>query len=328
MRPSNAPSTRASTAPARMAIAVVIPCLNEAQSIARVVSDFRKALPEARIYVYDNGSSDETVNEAVRSGAIVRIERMRGKGNVVRRMFADVDADLYFLVDGDATYNADAAPKMIEKMTTENLDMVVARRLAVSAESFPAGHRFGNRVISGAIHYVFGRGVTDVLSGFRLFSRRFIKSFPAMSSGFDVETEMTVHALELRLAIGQIDTAYRARQPGSTSKLKTVRDGILIARIIFNLIRYVKPIPFFFSSALLLFILSIFLAAPIVITFMETGLVPRFPTAILATGMTVVAVVSIACGLILDSVNRGRVEMKRLHFLSHPSVPAGDSRDA
>ncbi|MCB9959438.1 MAG: glycosyltransferase [Rhodospirillaceae bacterium] len=294
----------------------MVPCLNEAATIAAVVDAFRASLPGAAIHVYDNASTDGTADTARAAGAEVRSEPRRGKGNVIRRMFADVDADIYVLVDGDATYSADAAPAMIARLWSEGLDMVVGRRVATSDVAYRTGHRFGNRAISGTIRYIFGDGVTDVLSGYRVFSRRFVKSFPAMSKGFDVETEMTVHALELRLAIAEMDTDYRARPTDSSSKLHTVRDGLRIAWTIFTLLRDGRPIPFFFVSAAVLAATAIILAVPIVATFMETGLVPRFPTAILATGMVLVSVVSMACGLILDSINRGRMEMKRLHFLA------------
>ena len=297
-------------------VAVLIPCLNEAASITTVVEDFHAALPGAVIYVFDNASSDATADRAKAAGAVVRREDRRGKGNVVRRMFADVDADIYVLVDGDATYDAASAPAMIQRLNDQDLDMVVAVRTGSTPDSYRAGHRFGNRAISGTVRYIFGEGVSDVLSGYRVFSRRFVKSFPSLSKGFDVETEMTVHALELWLAIDEMPSAYSARPPNSHSKLRTVRDGLRIAWIILTLVRDGKPIPFFFAIAGLLAAAAIILAVPIVGTFMETGLVPRFPTAILATGMMVVAVVSVACGLILDSISRGRVEMKRLHFLS------------
>jgi glycosyltransferase involved in cell wall biosynthesis len=309
-----------------MKVAVLIPCHNEEKAIAPVVRGLKEVLPEAEIYVYDNASSDRTAEVAAAAGAIVRREPLKGKGNVVRRMFADVEADIYLLTDGDETYHAASAPAMIAKLLADNLDMVVGRRNAISAEeAYRTGHRFGNRLLSGTVGLIFGRRVVDMLSGFRVFSRRFVKSFAALSSGFETETEMTVHALALRLPVAEIDTPYGARATGSASKLRTVRDGFRILLTIFNLFRNERPLTFFSLLSAILAALGVILAVPIVITYMETGLVPRFPTAILATGIMLLAFLSVVSGFILDAVTAGRREAKRLNYLSHPS-PAETAR--
>jgi hypothetical protein len=248
----------------------------------------------------------------------VRKEPLQGKGNVIRRMFADIDADVYVLVDGDGTYDAASAPRMIDKLLDENLDMVNAARDASEDASYRRGHRFGNRLLTGIVSHIFGNRLTDMLSGYRVFSRRFAKSFPGLSHGFEIETELTVHALELRLPIAEIRAPYGSRPPGSVSKLGTIRDGIRVLWTILVLIKEERPLPFFSLMAASLALASIGLTIPIFITFMETGLVPRVPTAVLATGMMVLAFLSLACGLILDTVTRGRRELKRLHYLSLP----------
>ena len=309
-----------------MKIAVLIPCHNEERAIASVIGNLQDALPGAAIYVYDNASTDRTSTVAAAAGAIVRSEPLKGKGNVVRRMFADVDADIYLLTDGDDTYHAASAPAMIAKLLDENLDMVVGRRNAPAAgDAYRTGHRFGNRLLSGTVGMIFGSRVTDMLSGFRVFSRRFVKSFAALSSGFETETEMTVHALALRLPVAEVDTPYGARPHGSASKLRTVRDGFRILLTIFNLFRNERPLTFFSILAAILAVLALILAVPIVVTYMETGLVPRFPTAILATGIMVLSFLSLVSGFILDAVTAGRREAKRLNYLTHPS-PAECSR--
>ncbi len=300
-------------------VAVILPCYNEEAAIAQTVAGFRAALPDATVYVYDNNSADRTVEVARAAGAIVRTERMQGKGNVVRRMFADVDADIYVMADGDATYDATAAPAMIAKMLGEGLDMVVGTRIHEAADAYRRGHVLGNRAMTGLLARLFGRSFTDIFSGYRVFSRRFVKSFPVLSAGFEIETEISVHALELKMPVGELETRYLARPEGSASKLSTYRDGARIARTILTLYRIEKPILFFGIVALALSALAVMLAVPLVMTYMETGLVPRFPTAILATGLVILAALSSFAGLILDTVVRGRREMRRLAYLAQPS---------
>jgi glycosyltransferase involved in cell wall biosynthesis len=299
-------------------IAVLVPCYNEDIAIRGVIESFRAALPTAIIFVYDNNSRDRTAEVARAAGAIVRTERLQGKGNVVRRMFADIEADIYVLVDGDGTYDAASAPGLVRKLLDESLDMVNAVRVENSVAAYRAGHRFGNRVLTGCVAWTFGSRSSDMLSGYRVFSRRFVKSFPSLAEGFEIETELTVHALELRLPIAEIPTPYRERPPGSVSKLNTYRDGFRIANTIFNLIKEEKPLAFFAAVALLLAVVAIALGAPIMITYRHTGLVPRLPTAILAMGLMLTSFLSLTCGLVLDTVTRGRKESKRLAYLSIP----------
>ncbi len=300
-------------------IAVLIPCYNEEATITQVIDDFRNALPDATIYVYDNNSSDATVEKARQAGAIVQNESYQGKGNVVRRMFADIEADVYVMIDGDATYHAPSAPKLVEKLLTDKLDMVNGRRITQETAAYRQGHKFGNRLLTSLVAHTFGHQFKDMLSGYRVFSRRFVKSFPAFSGGFEIETELTVHALELRMPVTEIDTPYASRPEGSESKLSTFRDGFRIMRWIFFLTKAEKPLQFFSAIAGLLFVSSLIIAWPLFITFLETGLVPRFPTAILATGMMLISFISFASGLILDTVTHGRKETLRLHYLSLPA---------
>lgn len=302
-------------------IAVVVPCYNEEASIGKVVHDFRAVLPAATVYVYDNGSSDQTVARALEAGAQVRRENLRGKGNVVRRIFADVDADVYVLVDGDDTYEAAAAPKLIRLLLDGPYDMVTGSRVTDEREAYRHGHRFGNALLSRIVATIFGNRVTDMLSGYRILTRRFVKSFPAFSAGFEIETELTVHALDLRMPIEELPTAYSSRPEGSASKLNTFADGFRILFTILVLVKEERPLPFFASIFLVLVLLSLGLAAPIVVEFMETGLVPRFPTAILSTGIMLLGFLSLACGLILDTVTRARREMRRMHYLGTPAWP-------
>jgi len=299
-----------------MRIAVLVPCFNEEAAVARVVGDFREALPSADIFVYDNNSSDRTMAVAQEAGAIVRSERRQGKGHVVRRMFADVDADIYVLVDGDATYDAASAPRMIETLLSERLDMVVGLRVDQAVAAWRPGHRTGNRLLTGFISSVFGQAFKDILSGYRIFSRRFVKSFPVLSDGFEIETELTVHALELALPVAEIETPYYARPEGSVSKLNTYRDGLRILGTILRLYRSEKPLRFFTAIGVFLILVSIGLAIPILITYLELGLVPRLPTAVLAMGLMILAMLSISSGLVLDTVTRGRREMKLLAYLA------------
>lgn len=299
-----------------MKIAVLIPCYNEQQTIAEVVESFRSALPSATVYVYDNNSKDATARIAAEAGAIVRAEPMQGKGWVVRRMFAEIDADCYVLVDGDGTYDASIAPEMLAMATEQRLAMLVGRRVATSAGAYRPGHQWGNRMFTRAVAILFGSSLEDILSGYRVFSREFVKSFPAFSGGFEIETELTVHALTLRLPVAEIATVYKERPDGSSSKLNKYTDGTRILWTIFMLSKNEQPFVFFSLWSLVFLVASLVLAYPVVITFLETGLVPRFPTAILATGMTISALVLFACGLILDTVTKGRREMKLLQYLN------------
>jgi glycosyltransferase involved in cell wall biosynthesis len=310
---------------ADLRIAVLVPCYNEEAAVATVVADFRKALPAATIYVYDNNSKDRTIAVARAAGAEVRSETHQGKGHVVRRMFADIDADVYVLVDGDATYDAPSAPAMIEKLLSEHLDMVVGLRVDQSVAAYRPGHRTGNWMLTSFLASVFGQAFKDILSGYRVFSRRFVKSFPVLSDGFEIETELSVHALELALPVAEIATPYYARPEGSFSKLNTWRDGFRILGTILRLYRTEKPLRFFTAIGVFLMLVSIGLAIPVVITYLAEGVVPRLPTAVLSTGLMIIAVLSISSGLVLDTVTRGRREMKLVAYLSQP--PAGKRPD-
>jgi glycosyltransferase involved in cell wall biosynthesis len=301
-------------------IAVLVPCYNEEKTVAQVVRNFRLVLPGAEIYVYDNNSKDETARLAAEAGAIVRVEGRQGKGNVLRRMFSDIEADVYVLVDGDDTYDAASAPEMITKLLSDRLDMVVGTRLTTFDETaFRPGHEWGNKILTGAVSLLFGHQLTDMLSGYRVFSRRFVKSFPALAEGFETETELTVHALELRMPVAEVVTPYGMRPPGSVSKLNTYRDGFRILKTIIKLFKEDRPLSFFSLLFLLLAVISVVLAIPLFITYIETGKVPRFPTAFLSTGIMILAFLSLACGFILDTVTLGRRELKRLHYLSIPA---------
>lgn len=304
----------------QLRIAVLVPCYNEEAAVATVVADFRKALPSATIYVYDNNSRDRTAAVAREAGAIVRSERRQGKGHVVRRMFADVEADVYVLVDGDATYDAPSAPRMIDRLLDDHLDMVVGLRVDQVQAAYRLGHRTGNRMLTGFLASTFGHAFKDILSGYRVFSRRFVKSFPVLSDGFEIETELAVYALELSLPVAEIETPYYARPEGSFSKLNTWRDGFRILGTMLKLYRSERPLRFFTVIGILLALVSIILAIPIVITFIETGLVPRLPTAVLSMGLMIMALLSVSSGLVLDTVTRGRREMKMLAYLSQPAL--------
>ena len=297
-------------------VAVLLPCYNEEAAVAQTVAGFRAALPGAAIYVYDNNSSDRTAEVARAAGAIVRCERIQGKGAVVRRMFADVDADIYVMADGDATYDAAAAPALIARLIDEQLDMIVGSRISEAELAYRRGHRAGNRLLTGMLARLFGRSFTDILSGYRVFSRRFVKSFPSLSAGFEIETEISVHALELKMPCAEIETRYFARPEGSASKLNTYGDGWRILRTIATLYRIERPLLFFGAIGLLLTIVAVVLAAPLAVTYAQTGLVPRFPTAILVTGLVILAALNVFAGLILDTVVRGRREMRRLAYLA------------
>ena len=303
-------------------IAVLLPCYNEEAAIGATVAGFRAALPDAAIYVYDNNSSDGTIAAATAAGAIVRSEKQQGKGNVVRRMFADIDADVYVMADGDLTYDPKAAPAMVDLLLAEQFDMVVGTRRHEEKQAYRGGHVLGNRLFTGILSRLFGRSFSDIFSGYRVFSRRFVKSFPVLSAGFEIETEMSVHALELRMPVGEIETAYGARPEGSASKLSTYSDGWRIMKTIVTLYRIERPVLFFGSIGVWLVVAALILSVPLVRTYLDTGLVPRFPTAILITGMTIIATLCVFAGLILDTVTRGRREVRRLAYLALPAPGA------
>lgn len=300
--------------------AVLVPCYNEEVAITQVINDFRRALPDAQIYVYDNNSKDDTIKVAKAAGAVVRREPLQGKGNVVRRMFADIEADIYVLVDGDATYDAASAPKMIQKLLDNQLDMVNGARVTEIEEAYRAGHRFGNWMLTTMVSLIFGNRFKDMLSGYRVFSRRYVKSFPALSVGFETETELTVHALHLRMPTDEVETPYKDRPIGSASKLSTFKDGFRILWMILVLIKEEKPMQFFSIIAAGLAAASVILILPILYEFIETGLVPRLPTAILSMSLMMMGFLSLSCGLILDTVTRGRIEMKRMRYLNIPAT--------
>ncbi len=299
-----------------LSVAVIIPCHNEEVTIPRVVSDFRQALPDAAIYVYDNNSSDRTALMARSAGAIVRQETLQGKGHVVRRAFADVEADIYILVDGDDTYDASAVGTMVRMLIDRQLDMVTGARRETSAGAYRLGHKFGNRMLTGIVRSVFGNRISDMLSGYRVFSRRFVKSFPALAAGFETETEFTIHALDLHMPVGEVVTEYRERGEGSASKLRTIHDGLRIFRTIVVLIKDERPLAFFSVCALVFALAGLALGIPVTIEFLETHQVPRLPSAVLAMGLVLLSFLSLCCGLILDSVMRARKEIKRLAYLS------------
>lgn len=316
--PDSASAPDGSGALAAPRIAVLVPCYNEEVALPRVVAAFRAALPQATVYVYDNNSRDKTRDAARAAGAVVRTEPLQGKGHVVRRMFADIEADTYVLVDGDDTYDASAAPEMLRLLLENRLDMVTGVRVTDAAAAYRTGHRFGNAVLTGMVRRIFGNRVTDMLSGYRAFSRRFVKSFPALAEGFETETEFTVHALELRLPVGEVETAYKERPEGSTSKLRTYSDGLRILRTIALLVQRERPLTFFGVAGLVLLLAGVGLFLPVFVEYLRTGLVRRFPTAVLSTGLVLLSFLSFVCGLILDTVTRGRKEAKRIAYLSVP----------
>jgi hypothetical protein len=314
---------RAATAPR---VAVLVPCYNEGATVAGVVAAFQAQLPSSTVYVYDNNSTDDTAARAAKAGAVVRREPLQGKGNVIRRMFADIDADIYVLVDGDGTYDATAAPRMIDLLLDGGLDMVNGAREAAHGAYRP-GHAFGNKMLTGIVARIFGDRVSDMLSGYRVFSRRFVKSFPALARGFETETELTIHALELRMPIAEVTIPYIARRGGSASKLSTWRDGTRILATVMFLFKEARPFKFFAAIAAILVAIALALAAPLVGTYIATGLVPRLPTAVLITGIMIVATMSFMCGVILDTVSRGRREAKRMHYLAIPSIGTVAAQD-
>jgi hypothetical protein len=315
---SKEPKSMQNLTRANPTVAILIPCLNEAKTIGAVVQAFKHALPGCVVYVYDNNSADDTANEASHAGAVVRFEMCPGKGNVVRRMFADIDADVYVLVDGDGTYDASSAPHLAQHLLRNGLDLVNGARVAENHCAYRSGHKLGNRMLTGLVGLIFEKRFTDMLSGYKAFSRRFVKSFPVLTRGFDIETEATIHALEMQMPIGEIPVPYRERPQGSASKLRTFRDGFRILRTIVRLVKEERPLVFFLSIAVVLAVTAILLSLRIFIEYIETGLVLRMPTAVLVTGMMVLAALSFAAGLILDTVTRGRKEMKLLHYLSIP----------
>ena len=300
----------------QLRIAILLPCYNEEAAIGATIAGFQAALPNAVIYVYDNNSADRTREVAKKAGAIVRTERLQGKGHVVMRMFADVDADVYVMADGDLTYDPAAAPAMVAMLVDDQLDMIVGTRRHAEKEAYRGGHVLGNKIFTGLLSGLFGRSFSDIFSGYRVFSRRFVKSFPVISSGFEIETEISVHALELKMPVGEVETIYAARPEGSQSKLSTYSDGWRILRTIVTLYRVERPALYYGLIGAALVGLALILAIPLVITYVNTGLVPRFPTAILVTGIIIIAVLCFFAGLILDTVTRGRRELRRLAYLS------------
>jgi glycosyltransferase involved in cell wall biosynthesis len=305
-------------------IAILVPCYNEALTIGAIIRDFRACLPQAEIYVFDNNSNDDTAAIARAAGATVRSVVLQGKGNVIRRMFADVEADLYIMVDGDDTYDASVAPQMAQRLVDEGLDMLVGSRITDEQEAYRFGHRFGNRMLTGCVAALFGRSFSDMLSGYRVFSRRYVKSFAAHSTGFETETELTVHALELRMPVGEVATRYKSRPEGSSSKLSTYRDGARILLMIVRLFKTEKPLTFFSAGAALCVLLALVLAIPVFETYLQTGLVPRMPTALLSTALTLFGIILLSCGLILDTVTKGRIEQKRFAYLAVPAPIRND----
>ncbi len=301
-----------------MKIAVLLPCYNEEGAIAKTVADFRAALPDAAIYVYDNNSTDRTAEVARGAGAIVRTEPAQGKGNVVRRQFADIEADIYVMADGDDTYDASAAPAMIEKLVAEKLDMIAGKRVETAEAAYRRGHKFGNWLLTSLVRVFFKSPFEDMLTGYRVMSRRFVKSLPFMASGFGIETELTVHVARMMTPVAEVDTHYKERPEGTVSKLRTYRDGWKILMTIAKLVRQERPLVFFGLLAILFALLSLAIGIPVVIEFVRTGFVTTLPSAVLAASLALLSALSAMTGLILDSVTKGRWEVKRLHYLSLP----------
>ncbi len=313
----------------KTSVALLVPCYNEALTVARVVQEFRAAIPTIQVYVFDNGSEDDTVTRAQAAGAKVYTVASRGKGSVVRRMFADIEADYYIMVDGDATYHAASAPAMLTELITQHLDMLVGCRVdAGQTENYRPGHRFGNRVLSGAVRHIFGGSFTDMLSGYRVFSRRYVKSFPGQSAGFEIETELTVHALEMAMPWAEMDTPYGARPAGSNSKLATWRDGLRILRTILRLYMLERPLMLFGLVGIIFCLLGIGLAWPLFWDYLHSGLVPRLPTAVLVTGLCSVGLLLAAVGVVLDSLARARREIRRLAYLAIPLIDSNNNSQA
>lgn len=313
------------TLPRTTRIAILVPCYNEALTIAAIVRDFKACLPQAKVYVFDNNSTDDTVRIAREAGAVVRRVPAQGKGSVVRRMFADIEADAYVMVDGDDTYDASVAPQLVARLLDEGLDMVVGNRVSTEEAAYRPGHRFGNAMLTGFVSSIFGRTFTDILSGYRVFSRRYVKSFAAHSAGFEIETELTVHALALRMPVAEVATVYKSRPEGSVSKLNTYRDGFRILGTILRLFKSERPLAFYSIFAALSALLSLVLAEPILQTYLDTGLVPRLPTATLCAVLMLLGVILLVCGIVLDAVTKGRTEQKRFAYLAQPAP--GSSAD-
>lgn len=303
-------------------VAVIVPCYNEGLTIGKVIADFRKHLPSADIYVFDNNSKDDTIEVAKKSGAIVRKVVLQGKGNVVRRMFADVEADVYVMVDGDATYDAASVNKLIQKLLDDNLDMVVGCRKEESKDNnnYRPGHRLGNKMLTGFVSKIFNGEFVDMLSGYRVFSKRFAKSFTAESKGFAIETELTIHTLEMRLTFAEMDTPYYERPEGSESKLSTYKDGIKILTMILRLYSNERPAQFWGIAGITMFVFSAILMIPIIITYADIGEVPRYPTLIVSIGLLIISFLSITIGVVLRTVTKGRKEAKHLAYLAVPSI--------
>ncbi|NGZ82774.1 glycosyltransferase [Duganella aceris] len=297
-------------------IAILVPCYNEALTIAAIVRDFNTYLPQAQVYVFDNNSTDDTARIAREAGAVVRNVPAQGKGSVVRRMFADIEADAYVMVDGDDTYDASVAPQLVDRLLGEGLDMVVGNRVTTEQAAYRLGHRFGNAMLTGCVSFIFGRTFTDILSGYRVFSRRYVKSFAAHSAGFEIETELTVHSLALRMPVAEVSTVYKSRPEGSVSKLNTYRDGVRILGTILRLFKSERPLAFFSIFASTCVLLSLLLSQPLVATYLQTGLVPRLPTATLCASMMLLGVILLVCGIVLDAVTKGRLEQKRFAYLA------------
>ncbi len=312
---------RSATEPAAPRIAVTIPCYNEAITIAKVIEDFRRALPEAEIYVFDNNSSDNTAQIAADAGAIVRTETQQGKGYVVRRIFADIEADIYIMADGDDTYDASLAPVLVELLNKNHVDMVVGTRAGVTEDAGREGHAFGNKLFNKLYNTLFGNQFTDIFSGYRVFTRRFVKSFPAVSAGFEIETEMSVHCSQLGIPILERPTPYGVRPEDSHSKLRTFHDGFRILGMFAMLAKETRPAAFFGVIGVALAVFAALLFAPVAYTYAQTGMVPRLPTAVLAMGLVVTGTITAVCGLILDSLARARIEAKRSVFLSYEAQP-------
>ncbi|WP_413741249.1 glycosyltransferase family 2 protein [Sodalis sp. RH15] len=304
-------------------VAIIVPCYNEALSIQKVIADFRQALPEASIFIFDNNSTDNTVQIAKSEGVQVFNVMQKGKGNVVRRMFADVDADIYVMVDGDATYDASCCPALIDKLISEHLDMVVGARVHMIKEAYRPGHSWGNKILTGCVKLIFGGEFSDMLSGYRVFSKRYVKSFPALATGFETETELTVHALELRMPYAEIDTPYSPRMESSVSKLSTYKDGAKILKTIIKLYSVERPFFFYGILAIIFALIGICISIPIIDEYIITGLVPRLPTAVLSTGLLIFSAIAFITGLILECITMGRREFKRLFYLSLP-LPHGN----
>ena len=306
-----------------MRLAILLPCFQEEATIAATVGAFSQARPDAVIYVYDNNSTDRTAERAAAAGAIVRRERRQGKGNVIRRMFADIEADVYVMSDGDATYDASRVGELIRLVVEEKIDMVVAARVPRDGVAMRTGHAFGNALFNRVADWLFGSEFNDIFSGYRAFSRRFVKSLPITTEGFEIETELTVHAIDLRVPVAEIPLPFGNRPAGSESKLRTARDGLRILWALLILTKEIRPFSFFAFWGSLAAIVSLMLAYPLLVTFLQTGLVPRLPTAVLATGIALLGFLSLGCGIVLDSVSRGRHEVKKLRYLEIPAPDFG-----